>query len=134
MSKKEEPKQINPDEFSYRRDGVVEMPAETFEILRSFMREEVKKRPAKKLFLGQKPVYDAKTKKISFAPFDNDEEYRNQVPLDTMDVDSVNFSFMEDLLFNTHLQNIEKGNAVDIVTLKKEVAEAQENRLKKVEE
>ena len=137
----EQPAQLNPQAFSYRQDGVVEMTAESFEILRAYMREQAQRNPPKKYFMHQKPV-PGKAKDeagktvnvVEWVDFENDEEYKNQKPIELRDVDSFNIVFINNLLEREHISNIEKGNAVAIEVLRKEMQEQQESRLKKVEE
>lgn len=136
-----QPQQIDPRSFSYRRDGKVEMSAEVFEILRGYAAEQAQKHPPKKMFLGQKPVpakaKDEKGKAVNvveWVDFETDEEYKNQKTVEFRDTESFNAVYVVNILHQTHMENIEKGNAVAIETLRKEAQEQESNRLKKVEE
>lgn len=138
------PNQLDPKAFSYRQDGVVELPAETFEILRGYMAEVAQKNPPKKFFQNTYPTVVKKKvgKKmehvIEHREFESDEAYKSQRPLELRDTDSFNAVFVVNLLHQAHIHNIEKGNAVAIETLRKEQMEAakakEESRMKKVED
>jgi hypothetical protein len=133
--------QIDPRSFSYRPDGTVEMSSQVFEVLRGYFAEQAERFPPKKIFLHQKPVpgkgKDEKGKTVTtveWADFENDEEYRKQKPLEYRDVDSFNIVYMNNILHDTHVKNIEKGNAVPVDVLKEEFEKENANRLTKVED
>jgi hypothetical protein len=131
---KEDKVEIDPRAFGYRQGSMVEVPAEIFDILRGFIAEETAKRPPKKLFLSQKPVFDKKTGKSSWEEFSSDKEYKNQTTIETRDVESFNYTYVANLIHQAHMENIEKGNAVLIDTLREEAKAKQDAKLTKVED
>jgi hypothetical protein len=132
---------LDPRDFSYRPDGTVEMSAQAFELLRAYFAEQAQIHQPKKIFLHQKMVptksKDEKGKTINtveWVDFASDEEYKAQKPLEYRDVDSFNIVFMNNILHDTHINNINKGNAVPKEVLREELAKEQDSRLQKVEE
>jgi hypothetical protein len=153
MSKKEEAKakkaenknveqtpQLDPASFNYRPDGTVEMPAQTFGILRAYFAEQAQRNMPKKYFLHQEPVVakkkvDGKMKTlVEWVDFKDDESYKNQKPIEMRDTDSFNIVYINNLLHGAHIENINNGNAVPVATLEEEFKQSQESRMKKVEE
>ena len=125
MSEKKR-EQIDPRNYTFKEGTTVEMDSQVFLAFLRFMSEELQKRPAKPYFLNHKPVVEKG--KVVYKQFKNNKEYKEQQPLEMRDVDGVNYLVMNDLLMETFVDNIEKGNAITFEELEGE------KKLKKVEE
>lgn len=135
----EEAPKVDPRDFSYQPDGMVQIPAQTFEVLRAYFAEQAQRFPPKKYFLHQEPVavkkkVDGKMKTlIEWQDFESDDTYKAQKPVEMRDTDSFNIVYISNILHSAHVGNIESGNAVPIEVLKKQMEEQQKSRMQKVE-
>lgn len=131
--------ELDPRNFSYKPDGMVEVPAQTFEVLRAYFAEQSQRFPPKKYFLHQEPVVvkkkvDGKTQTIvEWQDFDSDEAYKAQKPVEMRDTDSFNIVYISNILHSAHVSNIESGNAISIDVLRAELEDQKKSRMQKVE-